>query len=56
MLRIALAVIHLLALGIGLGAVYARARALHRVGTAADALGRAFVADSWWAASSNKRC
>jgi len=48
MLRIALAVLHLLALGIGLGAIYARARALHRVGTAPDALGRAFVADSWW--------
>jgi len=48
MLRIALAVLHLLALGIGLGAIYARARALNHVGTSPDALGRAFVADSWW--------
>ena len=51
MLRITLAVLHLLALGIGLGAVYARARALHAVAQpseAPDALGRALTADSWW--------
>lgn len=63
MLRVALAVLHLLALGIGTGAVYARARALHRVAAApggvpnaspagggADpgALARAFAADAWW--------
>jgi putative membrane protein len=45
-MRITLAVLHLLALGIGLGAVYARARTLNRI--TPDALGRAFVADSWW--------
>ncbi len=51
MLRITLAVLHLLALGIGLGAVYARARALHAVGQPSespDALRRALAADSWW--------
>ena len=51
MLRITLAVLHLLALGIGFGAVYARARALHAVGAqpdAPDALRRALTADSWW--------
>ena len=49
MLRITLAVLHLLALGIGLGAIYARARALNRVGEGApESLGRAFAADAWW--------
>jgi len=51
MLRIVLAVLHLLALGIGLGAIYSRARALQRVGASADALQRAFAADSWWGAA-----
>lgn len=47
MLRLLLAALHLLALGIGLGAVWARARALgsaHEQG----ALRRAFAADNWW--------
>jgi putative membrane protein len=48
MLRIALAVLHLLALGVGLGAVYARARALGAVSATPDALRRAFAADAWW--------
>jgi putative membrane protein len=50
MLRLTLAVLHLLALGIGLGAVVSRARAL---GGALDAgaLRRAFAADSWWGAA-----
>lgn len=48
MLRITLAVLHLLALGIGLGAIYARARALNQVRQDAGALRRAFAADSWW--------
>ena len=54
MLRLTLAVLHLLALGIGLGAVYARARALHRLSSAAtdaerDATLRGvFAADAWW--------
>jgi putative membrane protein len=51
MLRILLAVLHLLALGIGLGAIYARARALNRVGRAPEALREAFAADTWWAAA-----
>lgn len=48
MLRIVLAVLHLLALGIGLGAIFTRARALNSVGRAPDSLRRAFAADSWW--------
>jgi putative membrane protein len=51
MLRIVLAVLHLLALGIGLGAIYARARALNRLGRSPDALRAAFSADSWWGAA-----
>jgi putative membrane protein len=49
-LRWLLAAAHLLALGIGLGAIWARARALRAVtrGTDPTALGRALVADSWW--------
>ena len=47
MIRWLFAALHLLALGIGLGAVWARGRALRgsldRVG-----LGRAFYADTWW--------
>lgn len=42
-----LATLHLLALGIGLGAVYARARALR--GTLdQDGLRRVFLCDNWW--------
>jgi putative membrane protein len=48
MLRIALAVLHLLALGVGLGAVYGRARALNALAATPDALRRAFAADAWW--------
>ena len=40
--------LHLFALGIGLGAVWARARALHAPLDAAG-LRRVFHADSWWA-------
>ena len=47
MLRLALAALHLLALGVGLGAVWARARAL-RPPIAADAIRRALAADAWW--------
>jgi putative membrane protein len=47
MLRVALAAVHLLALGIGLGAVFGRARALSNL-TDAAALRRAFAADTWW--------
>ena len=48
MLRIALAVLHLLALGIGLGAIHGRARALRALAASPDALRRAFAADAWW--------
>jgi putative membrane protein len=42
--------LHLFALGIGLGAVWARARALHGPLDAAG-LRRVFYADGWWAAA-----
>ena len=48
MLRIVLAVLHLLALGIGLGAIFARARALDRLRTTPDALRPAMTADAFW--------
>ena len=51
MLRVILAVLHLLALGIGLGAVFSRARALNGLATEPDALTRAFAADAWWGAA-----
>lgn len=47
-LRIALAALHLLALGIGLGAVYARAKSLSMRPLDIAAVRRAFVADTWW--------
>jgi putative membrane protein len=46
-LRYLIAVLHLLALAIGIAAVYARGRALRRVGTEADA-GAVFHADNWY--------
>jgi len=46
-MRILLASVHLLALGIGLGAVYARARAMNDL-TAPGALNRGFKADTLW--------
>jgi putative membrane protein len=49
-LRLLLAVTHLLALGIGLGAVWARGRALRGIVDNA-ALRRAFAADAWWGLS-----
>lgn len=50
MLRWLLAAVHLLALGIGLGAVWVRARALQS-GLDAAGLQRAFRADSLWGAA-----
>ncbi len=47
-LRLALAWLHLLALGIGLGAVYTRARSLSERPLITSAVRRAFVADTWW--------
>jgi len=46
-LRLVLATLHLLALGIGLGAVWARSRALRGTLDAAG-LRRVFTADTWW--------
>jgi putative membrane protein len=46
-LRFLLAILHLLGLGIGLGAVWARARAL-RGELDAPGLKRVFEADTWW--------
>lgn len=45
--RLLLATVHLLALGIGLGAIWARARAL-RGRLDVDGLRRVFAADTWW--------
>ena len=48
MLRVTLAVLHLLALGIGLGAVWARARALAARPLDRASVRRVFAADGWW--------
>ena|SRR5689334_3298264 len=50
MLRLVLAWLHLLALGIGLGAIWTRARSLSGP-MDESALRRAFTADSWWGLS-----
>jgi len=51
-LRWLLAAAHLLALGIGLGAIWARSRALQTVARGdATAVGRVLVADNWWGIS-----
>ena len=47
MTRLALAALHLVALGIGLGAVWARSRALRGDVQPAD-MRRALTADAWW--------
>ena len=47
MLRITLAALHLLALGIGLGAVWARARTM-RSQLDIQTVRRALTADAWW--------
>jgi putative membrane protein len=51
MLRIALATVHLLGFGIGLGAIYARARAFNSLSASPSALRRGFAADNWWGLS-----
>lgn len=43
------AALHLLALGVGLGAIWARARLLAQPPLDRAALDRVFVADGWWA-------
>ncbi|MHB1224646.1 MAG: DUF2214 family protein [Gemmatimonadaceae bacterium] len=50
MLQVSLAFLHLLALGIGLGAVWARARTL-RMLPDRGAIQRALTADAWWGAA-----
>ena len=50
MIRWTVAAVHLLALGLGLGAVWARGRALRGELDAAG-LRRVFYADSWWGAA-----
>jgi putative membrane protein len=49
MLRVVLATLHLLALGIGVGAVVGRSAALSARPLARNAVIRAFRADAWWA-------
>ncbi len=48
MLRLTLAVVHLLALGIGLGGLWSRARSLGVRPLDMGAVRRAFAGDSWW--------
>jgi putative membrane protein len=48
MLRLFLAWAHLIALGIGLGAVWARGAALRTMPPDDASLSRAFAADTWW--------
>jgi putative membrane protein len=47
-MRIALAVLHLLALGIGFGAVFVRGRAANRLARSAESLRTVFTADTLW--------
>lgn len=47
-MRILLAVVHLLGLGIGLGAVFVRARAANRLKDGPESLSAVFAADMWW--------
>jgi putative membrane protein len=51
MLRWTLAAVHLLGFGIGLGAVWARARSIESRPLDLAALRRTFAADSWWGVS-----
>ncbi|HEV8445375.1 MAG TPA: DUF2214 family protein [Gemmatimonadaceae bacterium] len=48
MLRLTLAALHLLALGIGLGGIWGRARELAQRPLEMSGMRRAFAADSWW--------
>jgi putative membrane protein len=48
MLRLTLAALHLIALGIGLGAVWARSSAAGERPLGRSALKRLFAADAWW--------
>lgn len=47
-MRLTLAAVHILALGIGLGAVWSRSRSL-RARLDTEGLRRVFAADAWWA-------
>jgi putative membrane protein len=48
MIRLTFAAVHLLALGIGLAAVWVRAGALRAVGRGGGSLRTVFAADNWW--------
>lgn len=48
MLRLSLAALHLIALGIGLGAIWSRGRSLGERPLDLRAVRQAFVADTWW--------
>jgi putative membrane protein len=50
MIRIALAVVHLLGMAIAVGSIYSRARALNDIRDR-DTLHRGFAADNWWGVS-----
>lgn len=47
-MRILLAVLHLLGLGIGLAAIFVRARAANRLKDGPESLAATFAADMWW--------
>lgn len=49
-LRLVLATLHIVALGVGLGSIWARSRAL-RERLDREGLKRVFAADTWWAAA-----
>jgi putative membrane protein len=51
MLRLTLAALHLFALAFGPASAYVRGRALSERPLTIAAVGRAFVADSWWGAA-----
>lgn len=51
MLRVTLAALHLFALSFGPASVYVRGRSLSERPLTIAAVGRAFVADSWWGAA-----
>ena len=54
-LRFVLAALHLVALGVGLGSIWTRSRAL-RERLDREGLRRVFAADTWWAAAAILSC
>ena len=51
LIRWALAVLHLMGLGVGLGAIWARARGLERIQAQRAVMPQVLAADSWWGVS-----